>query len=285
MQLFKKIFKIITRLVAFLIVCLIILFYWFSTPKSDIKISKEFSNAGSTVFISHPHFKQFEYRILASQKVIDTVLPTIVFVHGSIGSALDFKKYLTDTDLKRKANLIAYDRIGYGIFQTGNVQASIGFETDMLTDLIKKLNLHKLILVGYSYGGPIVLAYKNPIEKIVLLAPEVYAEVEPMPWAVHLYEWKLTRWLLPKIWQAASKEKLTHREDLENFEKHWTDNPNQIVCIQGNDDWIVPYENSIFLQKIFPPKQFKLVTLNGVGHALVWTRFTDIKKELLNQLN
>jgi len=281
----KQVLKIIGILFLAVIILVIWQFYRFSIPKTDVAIFKEFKKNNVPVFIDKKEFKSFDYRVLATQKVIDTTLPAIVFIHGSIGSALNFKKYMLDSLLRKKANLISYDRIGYGIYQTGEVQESIAFEKDMLEDLITKLNPNKTILVGYSYGGPIALASKKKYKKIVLLAPAIYSNQETLPWLLNFYKWKITRWMLPKTWQAASKEKLTHKKDLQNFEKSWNENPSKIICIQGNDDWIVPYENSLLLQQQISSKKFKLVTLKNAGHGLVWTNFKDIKRVLIQQLN
>ena len=282
---FKTVLKIIATLIGILFVVVIIMFYRFSTPKSDKKIINDFAESNSQIYITEYTFNGFKYRVLETQKEIDTLLPTIVFIHGSIGSALDFKKYLVDLELNKKANLISYDRIGYGTQQTGNVQESIAFETKMLEDLTKNLNKKNTILVGYSYGGPIVLAAKNEYKKIILLAPAVFSKFESMPWALDLYKWKATRWLVPKIWKAASKEKLTHKQDLLNFETSWNENPSKIISIHGNEDWIVPYENSLYLKEKIPSQQFDLVTLNNAGHGLVWSHFNEIKNVLLQQLN
>jgi len=282
---FRKLLKIIGIIFLLLFIVLIVLFYRFSTPKSDEKIINDFAESSSQLYINKQTFKELEYRVLATQKKIDTTLPTIVFIHGSIGSALDFKHYLLDSTLNEKANLISYDRIGYGLKHTGDVQESIAFEVKMLEDLIKNLNKKNTILVGYSYGAPIVLASKNKYKKVILLAPAVYSEVEPMPWALNLYKWKATRWLLPKIWKAASKEKLTHKLDLLKFETSWSENPSKIISIHGNKDWIVPFENSVYLRKMFSPQQYDLVTLDGAGHGLVWSHFKEIKSVLVQQLN
>ncbi|WP_372795157.1 alpha/beta fold hydrolase [Lutibacter sp.] len=281
----KKVLKVITIILSVLLIALITMFYRFSIPKSDKKIINYFVESNSQVYITEHTFKEFKYRVLETQKEIDTLLPTLVFIHGSIGSSLDFKKYLADVELNNKANLISYDRIGYGTKQTGNVQESIAFETDLLEDLTKDLIKKNTILVGYSYGGPIALASKNEYKKIILLAPAVYSKVEPMPWALHFYKWTATRWLLPKVWKAASKEKLTHKKDLLNFETTWGENPSKIISIHGNEDWIVPYENSLYLKEKFSSEQFDLVTLNHAGHGLVWSQFNEIKSILLQQLN
>ena len=285
LKIFKKVFKILTILIIVFFGALIIFFYRFSTPKSDLKIEKDYLKNKTEVYIKQASFKNFKYRITETQKEIDTMLPTIVFVHGSIGAAFDFKKYLQNAALNKSANLISYDRVGYGIEQPGNVQESIAFEAEMLDSLLHKLDTKNIILVGYSYGGPIALASKKVYKKIILLAPAVYSKVEPMPWLLNVYKWKLTRWMLPEIWRAASKEKLTHKADLQDFEGFWVGNPSEIISIHGNEDWIVPFENSLYLKKIFSPQQFDLVTLNGAGHGLVWSHFSEIKSILLQQLN
>ena len=62
---------------------------------------------------------------------------TPYFVAWYINESRDFKKYLSDSDLQTKANLISYDRVGYGIFDTGNVQESIKFEVEINIKLIE----------------------------------------------------------------------------------------------------------------------------------------------------
>ena len=280
----NKIFKIIGILFLIGITILVVLFYRFSKPKSDEKIRAYFTENGIDVSIKKGVFQNFKYRILATRKKIDTTQPTIVFIHGSIGSAFDFKNYLVDKDLNSNANLIAYDRIGYGTDQTGNVQESIAFEVEMLNNIVKNLNAENIILIGYSYGGPIALASLKEYKKVVLLAPAVYAAVEPMPWALNFYKWKATSWLLPKVWQAASKEKLSHKKDLMRFQNSWDKNTSSILSIHGNEDWIVPYENSLYLDRKFSSKQVEFVTLDGAGHGLVWSHFDEIKKQIMQQL-
>ena len=113
----------------------------------------------------------------------------------------------------------------------------------------------------------------------------MYSEVEPMPWALNFYKWRTTRWLLPKTWEAASKEKLTHGLDLQNFEQNWESCKSEIISIHGNEDWIVPFENSEFLKGKLPKDQFSLIELDEAGHSLVWSNFEEIKTVLIEQLN
>jgi pimeloyl-ACP methyl ester carboxylesterase len=197
---------------------------------------------------------------------------------------MDFERYLKDSLLKTNANLFSYDRIGYGIYHTGDVQASIEFERAMLEGLITELPIENTILVGYSYGGPVVLASHRKYKKLVLLAPAVSSTDESEPWALNLYKWRLTRWMVPKTWRAASIEKMTHAQDLISFEKQYVMNPSEVLCIHGDEDWIVPYQNSLFLKNNLVSERFKLVTLKETGHGLVWSQFEAIRDQILAQI-
>tara|TARA_R110001632_G_scaffold10559_13_gene39073 strand:+ start:2177 stop:3028 length:852 start_codon:yes stop_codon:yes gene_type:complete len=283
MKIFKKILKILGIISLVLLIGLYSLFYWATSPKSNEQVVETFSELGVVSEITNETYKDFTYRKVSISK--DTTLPTIVFVHGTIGSVLDFSGYMTDSLLLTKANMISYDRIGYNYKDQNDVQESIAFERDLLEDLVKDLHPEKTILAGYSYGGPIALASNKKYKKVILFAPAVYSKVEPMPWMLNLYKWKLTRWIVPPIWKQASKEKMSHREDLENFETLWKQNPNSIVSIHGNADWIVPYANSEYLQHQFPDHQFELITIKDAGHGLVWSQFKQIKLELLKHLD
>jgi len=283
MKLLKKVLKITSIVFFILLIAFYILFYVGTAPKSDEYVFETFVELGVEPTINKEKFNEFEYRKVSI--VRDTSLPNLVFIHGTIGSVLDFKKYMTDSVLMTQANMFVYDRIGYNYEDQNQVQESIQFEVEMLENMISDLNLSKTILVGYSYGGPIALASKKSYKKIILLAPAIYSEVEPMPWMLNLYKWKLTRWIIPPIWKEASKEKLSHREDLKNFESSWNDNPNKIISVHGDGDWIVPYSNSEYLVQVFPKYQLELITLPEANHDLIWSRFDQIRNLLIKELD
>jgi pimeloyl-ACP methyl ester carboxylesterase len=285
MKLFKKILKIVGIVFIVLLIVLYVLFVNFSKRKSNDDLIASFKKNFYQPNIKTNTYKDFAYRVVSMKKEIDITLPTLVFVHGAPGSSLDFKKYLADSLLNTKANMISYDRIGYNFEDKYLAQKSIKFEVEILNDVVKSLQKENTILVGYSYGGPIVLAVKEKYKKILLLAPAVYSKVEPMPWMLNFYKWKLTKWLVPAIWESASEEKMNHKEELQKFENNWTDNPSGIISIHGNTDGIVPYENSLFIEKLFPKEQFELLTINDAGHGLVWSNFDFIKLQFLKNLD
>ena len=121
----KKTLKIIGILLLVLIVTISILFYRIFRPLSDLQIVEKFETETIQPFIKYINFGDKKVRVIQMQKEIDPVLPTLVFVHGSPGSSMDFKRYLSDEELNKKTNLITYDRIGYGENYRGDVLNSV----------------------------------------------------------------------------------------------------------------------------------------------------------------
>jgi uncharacterized protein len=280
---FRRFLKVFTIILLCLFTLIYGLFYFYTSPKSDKAILSEFEDVSLNPKISYHNFNNLKYRKLSI--VNDTVLPTIVFVHGTIGSCLDFVKYMKDSMIYSKANFVSYDRVGYNYDDANDVQESIAFERDMLQSITKDLPKNKTIVVGYSYGGPIVLADTTRYKKAVLLAPAVFSSREVMPWLLNFYQWKATRWLVPPIWKQAAKEKLSHKNDLKVFEKHWNQNSNEILAIHGENDDLVPYANSEKLAAQFPKEQFELIQIRRGDHGIIWNRFDFIREQLILCLN
>ncbi len=280
MRFLKKLFKIVLYTALVLVAIFLVMIHVFFQPKTEEDIIASFKESNIEITIKNKEFEGHSYNMFTTRKELDTTLPNLLFIHGSPGSAMDYERYLKDSVLNSKANLIAYDRVGYGIENSGEIQ-NIAFETELLNSITDNLDISKTILVGYSYGGPVALASNKKYQKIVLLAPAVYSEVEPMFWFLNFYKFPLTRWVMPKALKTASKEKLQHPEDLKSFEQHWSDNPSFIYVVHGDKDWIVPLENSTYIQQQFDESNFELVILKDASHDLIWTRFSTIKNELL----
>ncbi|MDX5586213.1 MAG: alpha/beta fold hydrolase [Aureibaculum sp.] len=280
----KKILKIIGIVLGILMIGIFIAAHVLLKPRSDEKVLEKLDNLHHKPHIYYNLYKEHTYRVVGMQKKIDTTLPTLVFVHGSPGSVLDFSRYFKDSLINTKANILGYDRIGYGVNNAGEVNGTIAFELEILHDVTKNIPSEKIILIGYSYGGPVILASPKQYKYKVSLASSISADLEPMFWSLNLYKWELTRPLLPKVLRAASEEKYAHLSNLPNYEEKWNVSPSPIVNIHGDEDWIVPYKNSINLEKKIDKNKFTMVTIGGGGHELIWSDFTLIKNEILKIL-
>lgn len=284
MKKFKKIVKIFFIVIGVLILGLLSAAHILLKPASNEKVIKELSKGIATPYIFTNSYKDFNYRVIAMQKELDTTLPVLVFVHGSPGSSLDYKRYFNDSVLNDKANLITYDRIGYGQKNLGKIQGTLAFEIEILHDLIKDIPINKIILAGYSYGGSVILASDKNYKYKISLASAVVGEYEPMFGILNLYKWPLTKPLIPPMLRAAAKEKYAHLTDLPLYRDKWNSSPSKVVNIHGDKDFIVPYKNSKFLEHIIDANKFTMVTIKDGGHDLIWTNFELIKSEILKTL-
>ena len=265
-----------------ILIVLAVVAYRFISPKSDQQIIASFEGDKH-----QPHIELFDFngnrvRVIQMQPELDTTLPSLVFVHGSPGSSQDFKRYLKDDDLNTRFNLIAYDRVGYSDRNPGTLLKSVDEEVDLLHALVKEYDLRNTTAVGYSYGGTVVMASPANYHRKVVLAAAVKGELEPMFWGLKLYQWKLTRPLLPDVIRAASEEKLRHIEELNGDDMRWKASSSKVLAVHGTKDYIVPYQNSVYLAELLGDR-LKLVTLEEGDHALIWNEFELIKKLLLEK--
>jgi pimeloyl-ACP methyl ester carboxylesterase len=285
----NKWIKIGLKTIGIAIVVLILIasffIYRFTKPKTDQAIIDKFVNSEIQPTLDYIYYNDKKVRLIKMQKEIDTSLITLILVHGSPGSSMDFKRYLKNIELNKRANLIAYDRIGYGNNNVGEVLNSVEKEVDVLHKIIDDLDSEKIVLVGYSYGGTIVMASQKKYKKKIILAAAVRGDLEPIFWLLNIYKWEFTRPLIPKIIQAAAQEKLKHVIELPNYENQWNISESNVLSIHGTLDRIVPFQNSLFLERILDKDKFKLLPIEEGNHALIWNQFDLINSELLKSLD
>lgn len=278
----RKILRIAGLSLFLILIVFAVVAYRFISPKSDQQILESFEGEKHQPHIQLIDFNGKLVRVIQMQPELDTILPCLVFVHGSPGSSMDFKRYLKDEDLNARFNLIAYDRVGYSDRNPGTPLKSVEEEVELLHALLGEYDLRKTTVVGYSYGGTVVMASPAQFQRKVALAAAVKGELEPLFWGLKLYQWSLTRPLLPGAIRAASEEKLRHIEELRGDDARWKASSAQVLAVHGKKDFIVPYQNSEYLAEILGDK-LDLVTLEEGDHALIWTEFELIKKLLLEK--
>lgn len=285
----KKWFKIILRIatVLFAIVFLVVssFIYRFTKLKTDASIYKKFEGEIHKINISRIQYKDHLVRVFSMQKAIDTSLPILIFVHGSPGSGMDFKRYLVDSELNANSNLITYDRVGYSINKTEDVLSGLEQELEVLRQVIPVKDMVKVILIGYSYGGTIVAVAPENFRSKILLAPAIKGEFEPRFWLMNLFHWKITKSFMPRVFNNAAKEKMYHLTEFPTYENKWANSPAQIKSIHGDKDRIVPYKNSLYLRSKYDKDQFKLITIPDGNHGLLWNQFDLIKREIIKEIN
>ena len=251
--------------------------------KPDSQIKEIFRNKNQQISIIHDSIfkKSIRYLFVNSASKNSS---TLIFVHGAPGSSADFLKYLQDSTLRKNANLIAIDRLGYGFSEFGKPETSISKQASTINALIKRLKIKHAILIGWSYGGPIIAkaAIDNPkIKHLVLLAPAVSPKDEKHFWLGNFAKWKLTKWMVPKPFVVAEAEKLKHTEELKLLDKQWNLIKTPIIYFHGDKDFLVPYSNMKYLKQKVDSSLLKTITLKGRNHFIPFTEYEVIRYEIL----
>lgn len=214
--------------------------------------------------------------------------PLLVFVHGAPGSWDAWKSFMTDSALLRRAHMLAYDRPGYGL-SSNTSMPSITSQADILAQIIHQEGAAKNIVVGHSYGGPIIgklmASHPDLVDAAILVAPVNDPVSEPVKWYAYPPYWKLTRWLFPKPFQVASDEKLAHVNELYAMEDDWSSIRSKVIHIHGMDDGLAPAEGNINWSKNhISSDHLELVKLDGKGHLIIWSEHDLIRDVIVKEL-
>lgn len=113
----------------------------------------------------------------------DHLAQTIVMLHGFTGSVATWDKVAVAITEYR---IVAFDLIGHGKTDSPLEVAAYTMEEQILqlNELFQQLNLHKVILLGYSMGGRVALSYANAfangVSQLILesASPGLKSEVE-----------------------------------------------------------------------------------------------------------
>ena len=274
-----KYLKIILITLVALVIFLAAAFHIFSRVKSTRSILKV---VGDSYVVDYKTYEDVTYRYLAPVN-FDANKSTLLFIHGAIGSLLDFKKLITDDVVSETYNMLSFDRPNYGDIYDENYEHDIAFESEIALDVLSDYTSNeKNIVVGYSYGGPIAMItqFDESVDEVVLVAPAVDPESEVVPVLIELYKNKYTRFLVPRIWKEASQEKINHVEDLLEIVPLWSLVEKPIVHIHGTKDSLVPYSETFsFLDEHISSDMYSHIPVSGKGHAFVFSEkevFTNL---------
>lgn len=256
---------------------------------SDKKTVRYFQKRGVDVRISWQHHNGNPVRIVETgASAFDAHVPCIVFIHGAPGSSNNFYRYQADADLVQRTRLLSVDRLGYGYSNYGRSEPSLAEQAASIRTVLEAYQPCKAILVGHSYGGPIVakaaLDYPDLVEALVMLSPVNDPESEKVFWFAHLARWEATRWLLSGAWRVSGDEKFGHEEELRKMEDQWPRMRVPVVHIHGQLDSIAPPANIEFSRKNIPEALLEIIVLPWSGHFIPWTNYRLIRQKLVELL-
>lgn len=114
----------------------------------------------------------------------DKKLPTIVFLHDSLGCVALWRDFPSKIAEATQYNLLVYDRFGYGksdpMPDYKRLENYLETEADVLNNLLSYFEIEDAILFGHSDGGSIALItaakYPEKVKAVVCEAGHIFVE-------------------------------------------------------------------------------------------------------------
>lgn len=211
-------------------------------------------------------------------------LPTLVFIHGSPGSWMNYMKFMWDTAMQKKYRIVAIDRPGFGYSSFGKAM-HLQEQSNMILPILQKLKTDKpMILVGHSMGGPVAvkMAADNPalFKKIVIVAGAIDINQESKETWRKIMNVRPFYWALPGAFGPSNTELLYLKKDLIPLQSDFAKIICEVLFIHGDKDTWVPIENIAYGKKMMiHAASIAADTLRGADHQIPWKNkeaFTDI---------
>lgn len=205
----------------------------------------------------------------------------ILFVHGAPGSWDAFMRYLGDTSLMHRAQLVSVDRPGFGKSDFGKSVTSIEEQAAMMKPILDANKSGKpAILVGHSLGGAVIarmaMDYPDQVGALVFLAPAIDPDNEKI-WSIsYPADWKVFRWMVPTVWRVTNDEKLSHSAELKKMVPLWENIKIPCTYIYGEKDKIVPPVNVQFAKKMLVNAPPQVISFPNENHFIPWTQYDTI---------
>jgi pimeloyl-ACP methyl ester carboxylesterase len=242
-----------------------------------------------------PHFHDYEIdgRSMHYVHVGSDSLPLVIMVHGAPGSADNMLGYLEDQKLTSIAQVVAVDRPGYGFSDFGKTEPSVEKQAAAIKPIIerhRKSKDQKTILVGHSFGGPVIarmaMDFPELIDGLVMVAGSIAPELEPKNWYQKPLDWPFVRWMLPVAVRVCNQEIIPLPEELEKMRPLWTNIKCPVVLMHGTKDNLVPVGNVGFAQKMLVnSRQVTIDTLSGQDHFILWSQQKLIVDRIVELIN
>lgn len=213
----------------------------------------------------------------------------LVFVHGSPGSWKGWAHFLLDKNLQRNFHLIAIDRFGYGESNPGKAERSLERQARAVLKVLSlNQSFKKALLVGHSFGGPVIakaaILAPDKIGGLVFVASSVSPDLEETKWFQYPASWWPIKALIPHDLRVCNEEIFSLKSELLIMEKEWDKIKSKVAIIHGLDDRLVPPENADY---ILNRLNKDLIVMNrqisSQGHFIPWQQPYSIL-EAINSL-
>jgi pimeloyl-ACP methyl ester carboxylesterase len=213
-------------------------------------------------------------------------LPTLVFIHGSPGSWMNYMHYMWDSSMRKKFRIVAIDRPGFGYSDFGKA-AHLQEQCKMILPVLEKLKTNQpMFLAGHSMGGQVAvkLAADNLslFKTVVIIAGAIDINQETKETWRKIMNAKPMYWALPGAFGPSNTELLYLKNDLLPLQNDFKKITCNILFVHGDKDTWVPIKNIAYGAKMMVnAASIKADTLHGADHQIPWKRMEELKNILL----
>ena len=218
-------------------------------------------------------------------------LPTVLFIHGSPSSSSIYTNYFTDSVFLRRFHVYALDRPGYGGSGFGKPLISLQKQAAIIKDMMDSLNKpkHPVIVVAGSYGTSVAcrfaMDYPQLTDGLVLIGPALGAGLEHIYWFTPMVENPFINWFIPRMFQSANKEKITHKNELAKMLTYWKKITVPVMYMQGEKDELIDTANASFARTQLVNAPYLYVHFfKGKPHFIPFSEHEFIEKKIFDML-
>ncbi|WP_460558895.1 alpha/beta fold hydrolase [Ferruginibacter profundus] len=213
-------------------------------------------------------------------------LPTLVFIHGSPGSWMNYMKYMWDSSMRKKFRIVAIDRPGFGYSDFGKAM-HLQEQCNIILPVLQQLKTSApMYVAGHSMGGPVAvkLAADNPelFNTVILIAGAIDINQEAKETWRKIMNVRPMYWALPGAFGPSNTELLYLKNDLLPLQEDFKKVTCNILFVHGDKDTWVPIKNIAYGTKMMVnARSITADTLRGADHQIPWKRMDELKKILL----
>ena len=197
----------------------------------------------------------------------------IVFVHGTPGSFTTFMHYMNDSLMQEHFHMISVTRPGW-VERNGEKVSSLDEQAAALEPLLRMDRSGKgTILMGHSYGGPVIaktaMEYSELVSGLVFVATTGDPELSGPRWYNRLAV-AIPRFILGSGLKGANAEIMPLRPQLESILSGWEELEMPVLIVQGDRDRLVNPRNAEFMQRMLVNAEVTYMWREGQGHFVLW---------------
>lgn len=197
----------------------------------------------------------------------------IVFVHGTPGSFTTFMHYMNDSLMQEHFHMISVTRPGW-VERNAEKVPSLDEQAAALEPLLRMDRSGKgTILMGHSYGGPVIaktaMQYSELVSGLVFVATTGDPELSGPRWYNRLAV-VIPRFILGDGLKGANAEIMPLRPQLESILSGWEELEMPVLIVQGGRDRLVNPRNAEFMQRMLVNAEVTYMWREGQGHFVLW---------------